>query len=83
MADVAKPGIGGPEWGRLTVAERIQLCHEYAREALLLAHAATPEMRPKYKAIAAQWHTLAAEIEQAGGEALGGPLHKRSRPVTP
>jgi len=69
MADVTKPGIGGPEWGRLTAAERIALCHAYAREALQLAQAATPEMRPKYEAIAAQWTNLAAEIEKSGGEA--------------
>jgi hypothetical protein len=54
---------------RLTVAERIALCHEYAREAAQLADAATPEMRLNYKAIAAQWNTFAAEMEEAGREA--------------
>jgi hypothetical protein len=59
MADATKPGIGGPVWGRLTLAQLIALCDEYAREASQRAHAATPEVRPKYKANATQWSTLA------------------------
>ena len=73
MADATKPGIGGPEWSRLTLAQRIALCHEYAREASQRAHAATPEMRPKYKAVATQWSTLALELEQAARETLAPP----------
>jgi hypothetical protein len=76
VADVMKAGFSGAEWARLDLSERIALCHIYAREAAQLADAATPEMRPKYKAVAAQWNTLAAEIEEAGHEE---PLGSRSR----
>jgi hypothetical protein len=50
------------------VAERIARCHAYAREAMQLAGAAHPETQAVYKKIASQWHTLAAEMEQAAGD---------------
>ena len=69
VGDVTKPGLSGPEWSALNVSERVALCHEYAREAAQLAQAASPEMRPKYVAIAAEWYWLAAQIELAAAEA--------------
>ena len=67
MQDVTKPEITGPEWARITVAERITRCHAFAREAYVLAEAAHPDMKTKYRAIAAQWNMLAAEMENARG----------------
>ena len=68
MQDVTKPGLTGPEWDAMTVAERVARCHAYAREAMQLAGAAHPDVQPIYKKIASQWNTLAAEMEQAVGD---------------
>jgi hypothetical protein len=62
---VMKRGLSWAEWARLNLLERIALCDVYAREAAQLAQAASPEMRPKYEAIAAEWKKLAAEIESS------------------
>ena len=70
MDDVTRPGFSGPEWTRLTVAERVAKCHAFAREAALLAQAASSETRERYKDLAAEWNTLAAEMEKAGRDAL-------------
>jgi len=66
--DVTRPGFSGPEWTRLTVAERVAKCHGFAREAAVLAQAASPETRQQYRDLAAKWNTLAAEMEEAGRE---------------
>jgi hypothetical protein len=65
MQDVTKPDLTGAEWNGMTVAERIARCHAFAREAYVLTEAAHPDMKPKYRAIAAQWNMLAAEMETA------------------
>ena len=69
MDDVTRPVFSGPEWARLSVAERIAKCHAFAREAALLAQAASPETRERYRDLAAKWNTLAAEIEEAERDA--------------
>ena len=68
MNDVMRPDFGGLEWEGLTVAERVARCHDFAREAAMLAQAASPETREQYRDLAARWNTLAAEIEEAGRE---------------
>jgi hypothetical protein len=65
VQDVTQPGFSGQEWAGLTVAERVARCHIYAREAAQLAQAAHPDSKEHYRKIAAQWNTLAAEVEQA------------------
>jgi hypothetical protein len=67
--DVTRPVFSGPDWTRLTVAERIEKCHAFAREAALLAQAASPETREQYRDLAAKWNTLAAEMEEAARDA--------------
>jgi len=54
------------QWEKLTNQERIHLCREYAQEAELLAQAAHPDQKIQYKRIAADWHQIAAELEQFG-----------------
>ena len=68
IVGVMRRGLSGAEWARLDLFERIALCDVYAREAAQLAQAASPEMRPKYEAIAAEWKKLAAEMEKAARE---------------
>jgi hypothetical protein len=69
MQDWIKPNFAGAEWAGLTVAERVTQCHAHAREAMQLADASHPDMGDTSRDIAAQWHTLAAEIEEAGRDA--------------
>ena len=66
MPEVTRPGFNGPQWVGLTDAERVAKCHVYAREAAQLAQAAHAGSQERYRDLAAQWNTLAAEIEQAG-----------------
>jgi hypothetical protein len=73
MSDVLKPDLTGEAWKKLTAAERIAKCHAFAREAAQFAQAAHPEMRQKYRVIAAQWNTLAAEIEDSEREGAPQP----------
>lgn len=54
------------EWDGMTVTQRILRCREYAQEAELLASTADPHHQREYKRIAAQWNTLAAELESYG-----------------
>ena len=54
------------QWGKLTIRERIHLCREYAQEAVQLAQAAHPDRKADYKRLAADWHQIAAELEQFG-----------------
>jgi hypothetical protein len=70
MADLTKPDFSGPDWTRLTVPERVAQCHAFAREALQLAQAAAPgtSTQQNYRDVAAQWNTLAAEMEEARRE---------------
>ena len=49
----------------MTAAERVALCHVFAREAAQLAQASAPERRKLYRDVAAKWNTLAAEMEQS------------------
>ena len=63
MQDLRRPEITGPEWAKMTPSERISRCHGFAREAKQLAQAAHPELEKEYLDIAAQWNTLAAEME--------------------
>ena len=65
MDDVTKPGFDGLEWARLTVAERVAKCHVFAREATLLAQAASSETRQEYRDLVAGWNMLATEMEEA------------------
>ena len=69
--DVTKPDLSGVEWARMTVAERVARCHSFAREAIQLAQAARPDMKQKYRDIAAQWNMLAAEMEKDDRERRG------------
>jgi hypothetical protein len=50
----------------LTIREQIQACRENAQEAEQLAAAAHPDQKDEYKRIAAEWHKIAAELEQWG-----------------
>ena len=68
MQDVTKPDATGAYWTGMPITERIAKCHAFAREALQLAEAAHPEMKKKYKDIAAHWNTIAAEMENAARE---------------
>src|SRR5215208_1234355 len=80
VAGVMKRGLSRAEWARRDLFERIALCDVYAREAAQLAQAASPEMRPKYEAIAAEWKKLAAEIAKAGRE---DPVEKSTGQTPP
>ena len=62
------PDFTREEWQGMTAAERVALCHVLAREAAQLAGAAAGERREGYRKIAAQWNTLAAEIEESARE---------------
>ena len=57
--------MGSPngQWEKLTNQERIHLCREYAQEAELLAQAAHADRKTQYKRIAADWHQIAAELD--------------------
>ena len=66
MLDITRPGISAGEWSEMSVVERISRCRAFAREAQQLAQAAHPDMKRRYLDIAAQWTTLAGEIEDAG-----------------
>ena len=68
MADLMKPDITGAEWSKMTVEERVARCHAFAREAMQLAQATHPHMTQKFRDIAAQWNTLAAEMEKSARE---------------
>ena len=57
-------GFTADLWSKLTQAERIEHCRTTALEAEAYARSASPESRPAYKDLAAQWHRLAAEIER-------------------
>jgi hypothetical protein len=62
------PDFTREEWQGMTAAERVALCHVLAREAGQLAQAAGGERAAVYRKIAAQWNTLAAEIEDSARE---------------
>jgi hypothetical protein len=58
-------GFSSDKWGKFTDAERIEHCRMAAREADTYAQlAASPELKKVYQDLAAQWHMLAAEMEQ-------------------
>ena len=65
---LSDPDFTREEWQGMTAAERVALCHVLAREAAQLAGAAEGARRELYRKIAAQWNTLAAEIEDAARE---------------
>jgi len=65
MLDVMNPDLTSAEWAQMTVAERVARCHAFAREASQLAQAAHADRRQQYRNIAAQWNSLAAEIEDS------------------
>jgi len=54
-------------WRQLSDAERIKYCRAAAREADALRKSARPEMRQFYRDLAAQWRSLADEIERQLG----------------
>ena len=61
MTDVKTPD----NWAKMNTAERVAVCHAFAREAAQLAQAAHPDKKHVYKELAAKWNTLAAEIENS------------------
>ena len=65
LSVMTPPELAKADWGTLTAAERVALCHVFAREAAQLAQASDPVRRKLYRDIAANWNTLAAEMEQA------------------
>ena len=52
------------EWPLLTPSEHIARCRTFATEAQKLESAASPEMKPLYRALYTQWMTLADETER-------------------
>jgi hypothetical protein len=63
MLGAPNPDFSAADWKQLSAVERAAKCRECAGEATRLARAAGPDMQHAYKEIAAQWHRLAAEIE--------------------
>ena len=51
------------EWQGLTEGERAAVCRRFAAEAERETQSARHALQQTYKDIAAQWHTVAAEIE--------------------
>ena len=61
------------EWKDLTPEQRVRRCRFMAREALLLASGASPDLALAYKKIAEDWDGLADEIERAADVAASAP----------
>jgi len=64
------------KWEKLSIQQRINLCRESAREAGQLAQAAPPELKAEYKRLAADWHQVAAELEQFGVAKSAVPIER-------
>ena len=62
-------GLLESQWEKLTLPERIHVCHRSAQEAEQLAHTAPPRMEAEYRRLAAEWRQLAAALEQFRAEA--------------
>lgn len=65
------------KWDSLTIRERIRLCREHAQEAEQYAQAAHPDRSVQYKRLAAEWHQIAAELEQFGSAKISIPNRDR------
>lgn len=52
------------EWQRLTNQERVHRCRLMAKQALVLAEQAQPELKEGYLSLSGDWLKLAAEIER-------------------
>jgi len=57
-------GFRADKWQKLSDPERIKYCREAAREAAAFGKSARPELRQFYRDLAAQWHSLATEIQR-------------------
>ena len=68
------------QWGNLTIRQRIHLCREYAQQAEQLAQAAGPERKFDYQRLAAEWHQIAAELEQFGAPKSAFPAEIGGHP---
>ena len=65
MLDVMQPDFTSAEWAKMTLIERVARCHAFARDASQLAQAAPAATRQQYREIAAQWNSIAAEMEDS------------------
>ena len=69
------------QWAKLTFQERIHLCRKSAHEAEQLAQTAHPDLKDEYKRLAADWHKMAAELEQFGAAKSALPERDRWTPI--
>ena len=51
-------------WERLSPAERVAQCREAAQTAQARVPSASPEVKPLYEKLVAEWNALADEIAQ-------------------